>query len=572
MKTSRSQVRPTFTRRYGMKGAMLPLLFCLPLDLPAQAVSQPPGGASSTRTAPRFGDRSFSEAYAQIRAQEDAHSEVMAYAEAITVRLGPRLTGSPQVLQANRLTRHALEQMGCQNAHLEDWGEFGIGWQAESTSLRLTTPRTMTLMTAAVPWSPGTGSSRSTQKINSRAVVHVDLDRGDPDFATKFSRYKGLLANRVVFLGRAIPVGHVLQPVFSRRSEEQLKESSGPTKAATLSAEGVAAYQQHLAEVSDLLAKEHPYLIVLPSIELSDHGGSGGTLYDDFSAGFSYRAFRREHAPAFPLVVTGIEDFDRAVEILKTGSPVRAEAEVHVVETGDHVHGFNTIAEIPGSDPLFKDQVVMLGAHLDSWTAGEGATDNGAGVAVAMEVMRLILQVDPHPRRTIRVAFWTGEEEGLLGSEAYVREHLGSFPRPVQPLVPAYLLERSGPVALTAEGERVSVYFNLDTGTGKIRGIDLQGDLQAREVLSQWIAPLRDLGVVALRDRYSNDSDNVAFDQIGIPAFQFVQDYMEYNTRTYHSNMDTFPYLSAEDLRQAAVVEASLVYAAAEADQQLPRR
>jgi carboxypeptidase Q len=275
------------------------------------------------------------------------------------------------------------------------------------------------------------------------------------------------------------------------------------------------------------------------------------------------------------VVVMAIENYGRVVRLLEAHVPVSMEMNVDVKFTGDHEHGFDTVAEIPGTDPGLKDQVVMVGGHLDSWIAGTGATDNGAGTIVAMEVMRILNALHVQPRRTIRVALWSGEEEGLFGSRGYVRDHFGSAPlstAPDQAMLPEFMRRASGPLQLKPEQRLISGYFNLDNGSGKIRGVYLQENAAVAPIFAQWIAPLKDLGVTTLTMRNTGGTDHLSFDAVGIPGFQFIQDELDYETRVHHSNMDVYEELQPGDLKQAAVVEAIFVYNAAMRDQMLPRK
>jgi Zn-dependent M28 family amino/carboxypeptidase len=255
--------------------------------------------------------------------------------------------------------------------------------------------------------------------------------------------------------------------------------------------------------------------------------------------------------------------------------PVNIELNVDTKFTGDHEQGYDTVAEIPGTDPQLKDEIVMVGGHLDSWAAGTGATDNGAGSLVAMEVMRILNALGAKPRRTIRVALWSGEEEGLFGSYGYVKQHFGSFPlsdTPEQRQMPDFMRKPAGPLTVKPEQKLVSAYFNVDNGGGRIRGVYLQGNAAIAPIFAQWLAPLKDLGVTTLTMRNTGGTDHLSFDAVGIPGFQFIQDELDYETRTHHSNMDTYERLLPEDMKQAAVVEAIFVYNAAMRDQMLPRK
>jgi len=328
-------------------------------------------------------------------------------------------------------------------------------------------------------------------------------------------------------------------------------------------------------KVGQFLADEHALAVVTPSRDGRDGGGSGGTIFDDSSAGFGWEAYKREHANPLPVVVMAIENYGRVYRLLKARVPVTIEMNIDTKFTGDHEHGYDTIAEIPGADPKLKDEVVMVGGHLDSWASGTGATDNGAGTVVAMEVMRILNTLQVKPRRTIRVALWTGEEEGEFGSYGYVKQHFGNVPlstAPDQLKLPEWVRKPAGPVQLKPDQQKISGYFNVDNGTGKIRGIYLQENGAIAPIFAQWIEPLKDLGVTTLTMRNTGGTDHEAFDAVGIPGFQFIQDPLDYGSRTHHSNMDTYERLQPEDLAQAAVVEAIFVYNTAMRDQMLPRK
>jgi carboxypeptidase Q len=248
---------------------------------------------------------------------------------------------------------------------------------------------------------------------------------------------------------------------------------------------------------------------------------------------------------------------------------------VDVKYSGDHEHGFDTIAEIPGTDPKLKDEVVMLGAHLDSWASATGAADNGAGTVVSMEVMRIFNALHVKPRRTIRIGLWTGEEEVLLGSLGYVKEHFGYVPvseAPEEMLKPAWLRKPRGPLVLKPDQIKISGYFNVDNGSGKIRGIYLQENAAIAPIFAQWMEPLKDLGVTTITMRNTGGTDHESFDAVGIPGFQFIQDTLDYDSRAHHSNMDTYERLQPTDLAQIATVEAIFVYNTAMREQMLPRK
>ncbi len=275
----------------------------------------------------------------------------------------------------------------------------------------------------------------------------------------------------------------------------------------------------------------------------------------------------------FQSLVMAIENYGRLTRLLERNIPVELEIEVRNQFYDSDPNAYNTIAEIPGSDK--KDELVMLGAHLDSWHAGTGATDNAAGSAVIMEAIRILKAIGFKPRRTIRVGLWSGEEEGLLGSRAYVAEHFGSHAPPTDPkelAMPSWLWKDDTPLTLKPEQAKVSAYFNIDNGTGKIRGIYLQENEGVAPIFTSWMQPFSDLGMTTLTDRDTGGTDHESFDAVGIPGFQFIQDPVEYMTRTHHSNADTYERIQRDDMMQAAVILAAYVYDAAMRDNMLPRK
>jgi carboxypeptidase Q len=505
--------------------------------------------------------------YGSIREEATTHSHIMEYASALMDDIGPRLTGSPNLKRANEWTRDQFTAMGCSNAHLEDWGEFGMGWEQLNTWVRMTSPDKEVFIAQAAPWSPSTKGAIST------AAIWADIQE-----EKDFEKYKGKLAGKILFLGEMRPVKPVDKALFTRYDDAELAK--------------IREYPIRLPDEQDLrarflkrmefreklgqfLAAEQVAAVILPSRDAEDSGGSGGTFFDDNGSSFGRLVYQKDHANPVPLAVTAIENYGRVYRLLKANVPVTIELNIETKFYGEHEHGFDTVAEIPGSDPKLKDEIVMVGGHLDSWASATGATDNGAGSVVAMEVMRILNALHVRPRRTIRVALWTGEEQGLLGSYGYANQHFGISPRSTEP-DQLKLSERMrkviGPLQLKPEQQKVSGYFNVDNGSGKIRGIYLQGNAAVAPIFAQWMAPLKDLGVTTLTMRNTGGTDHLSFDAVGIPGFQFIQDPLDYETRTHHSNMDTYERLQAEDLAQAALVEAIFVYNAAMRDEMLPRK
>ena len=504
--------------------------------------------------------------YQLIRNEGIGHSHVMEYASALDDGIGPRLTGSPNLKRANEWTRDQLTAMGCSNAHLEDWGEFGMGWQQLNTWVRMTSPDTAVLITQAGPWSPATQGAVSGPAIWIEVKEEKDLDK-----------YKGKLAGHIVLFGDMRDVKPVEKPLWSRLDDAELKQlTEYPTKP-----EGedfIERFKKRTElrqKIGQFLAAEHALAVIMPSRDGRDGGGSGGTIFDDNGTAFGWEVYHRDSTDPLPLVVMAIENYGRIYRLLKARVPVNLEMNVDTKFFGDHEHGYDTVAEIPGTDPKLKDEVVMLGGHLDSWASGTGATDNGAGTVVALEVMRILNTMQVKPRRTIRVALWTGEEQGEFGSYGYVKQHFGYVPlstAPDQLKLPEWLRKPAGPVELKPEQAKISGYFNVDNGSGRIRGVYLQENAAMAPIFQQWIEPLKDLGVSTITLRNTGGTDHEAFDGVGIPGFQFIQDPLDYDSRAHHSNMDTYERLSPGDLAQAAVVEAIFVYNTAMRDQMLPRK
>jgi hypothetical protein len=504
--------------------------------------------------------------YQRIREEGLRHSHLMEYASALMDGIGPRLTGSPNVKRANEWTRDQLAAMGCSNAHLEDWGEFGMGWQQLNTWLRMVSPDTAVFIAQSVPWSPSTNGA-----VSGPAVW---LDVKSPE---DFDKYKGKLAGKIVLYGEMREVKPVDKPLFKRYDDKEL----ATTATYPLAAENeYAQYMKDFAKRAELnaklvpfLASEHVLAVITPSRDGRDNGGSGGTIFDD--RGLGRETYKREHAMPFPVAVAAIESYGRVYRLLNANVPVTLELNIDSKFFGDHEHGFDTIAEIPGTDPKLKDEVVMVGGHLDSWIAGTGATDNGAGTVIAMEVMRILNALQVKPRRTVRIGLWTGEEQGLFGSAGYVKRHFGLVPRstaPDQLRLPEDMRKAVGPVELKPEQPKISAYFNVDNGSGKIDGIYLQENAAELPIFQQWIEPLKDIGVTTITMRDTGGTDHESFDAVGIPGFQFIQDPLDYGTRTHHSNQDVYERLQPADLAQAATVEAIFVYNTAMRDLMLPRK
>jgi hypothetical protein len=508
--------------------------------------------------------------YQRIRTEGLTHGKVMQFAGALADGIGPRLTGSPNMAKANAWTRDTLTKIGLENAHLEDWGEFGMGWQQINTWARMVSPDPEPLWLQAAPWSPATKGAVSGE------VVYVPLaDEKELD------KLKGKLAGKIVLLGAMRPTPDITEPLFHRYTDEELKEMEGPS-AGRRGGGPPPNFAQLMADRARLTAlrqralkmmnEEGVAAIITPSRDGGDGGGTG-VIFDDNGANLARNAQTAENAVKIPNAVMMIEHYNRLARMISNHVPVTVEVDIETKFTGDHEHGFDTVAEIPGTDPKLKDEIVMVGGHLDSWISGTGATDNGAGSVVAMEAVRILKALDLKPKRTIRIALWSGEEQGLFGSQGYVKQHFGTFaPATNSDGQPAYATRTRGPLTTTKEWEKLDAYYNLDNGTGKVRGVYTQGNYAIGPIFAQWIAPLEDLGVTTITNRNTGGTDHLSFDAVGLPGFQFIQDPMDYETRTHHSDMDTYDRLHEADLEQAAIVEAIFLWNTSQREAMMPRK
>ena len=478
----------------------------------------------------------------RIRAEGFGNSEVMDTIWHLTDRYGPRLTNSPEQREAAEWARDRMTEFGLANAQLETWGEFGMGWSFERCVVALTEPRYMPLIAIPKAWTPGTdGVVRGTPVLIEVETVE-DLEQ-----------YRGQLTGKIVLNGKVNDVATPFEALGRRHDDESLAELT--TASELEESEGGsnrwAEYRKRRAirtKLRALLKEEQALVIIEPDGgRRNDYGvlllGSGGSRDP-------------EEERSLPQVVVSTEQFNRIARLIQHDEPVTMSVDVKTTFYDEDTTCYNVIGEIPGSDPRLTDQVVMLGGHFDSWHAGTGATDNGASCAVAMEAARILLAIDVHPRRTIRVALWTGEEQGLLGSRGYVKNHFAD--RETMELLP----EHAG----------LAAYFNLDNGAGKIRGVYMQKNAAVEPIFAAWLAPFHDLGATTLTMRNTGSTDHMSFDGVGLPGFQFIQDPMDYSTRSHHTNMDLYERVHEVDVQQASVVLASFVYHAAMRDEPLPRK
>lgn len=496
-----------------------------------------------------------------IRDEGFHHSRVMETVEHLSDVIGPRLTGSAPLREANEWTRRQLADWGLTNAHLEPWGPFGRSWSLGRIAVTLVRPQQrVPLYALPKAWSPPTAG------VVRGAVLRVDI-KSEKDF----DQYRGKLAGKVLLLDKPRDLGEPAEPTAPAAAKERRLSAEKLAEVAEFKAGRERTPEQVKERIArtklrKALAKflaEQKALATVEESRLDWLGiGVSGTY-----------AYKKADDPGVPALVMAAESYNRLARLLDKGQDVELEIDLAVSFSADDEMAYNTVAEIQGGDK--RREVVMAGAHLDSWHAGTGATDNAAGCAVVMEAVRILAALHLQPRRTVRVALWSGEEEGLLGSSAYVAQHFGSRAEPADPEqreLPSYLRTDSAPLTIKPEHARLAAYFNVDNGSGKIRGIYAQENAAARPIFAAWLAPFHDLGADTVSLRAVGSTDHVAFDRVGLPAFQFIQDPLDYESHTHHTDADVFDHLQRDDLMQAAVVVASLLYDAAMRPEILPRK
>jgi carboxypeptidase Q len=496
------------------------------------------------------------ETISRIRYEGFRNSKVMELASGLMDSIGERLTGSPNMKRANEWTRDQLTAMGLSNAHLEAWGPFGRGWANQYVNARMTSPDITPLIVYAKAWTPGTNGVVTGTCV--RAIIENKKD---------FDKYRGKLAGMIVIFGPDAEVKPITEPPYKRYSDADLVKTGEyqiPSERPPFLMADILRRQQFVKDLNQFFAEEK----VLAVIDHSRGTSGGGTVF--VQSGGSYKT---GETTTIPQLTLASEQWNRIARLLEQKKDVTLELNVVNNFYDDDPMQYDTVAEISGTDR--KDEVVMLGAHLDSWHSGTGATDNGAGTVVMMEAVRILKAIGIMPRRTIRIGLWSGEEQGLLGSQHYVEHHFGSRPPlddPNMKGMPTLLRREAGEMTVKPEQAKVSAYFNVDNGTGKIRGVYLQENEAVAPIFQAWMQPFKDLGMTTLSMRSTGGTDHLSFDAVGIPGFQFIQDPIEYETRTHHSNMDVYDRLQPDDLKQISVIVASFVYQAAMREQMLPRK
>jgi hypothetical protein len=487
-----------------------------------------------------------------------ANSRVMDTLFYLTDVYGPRLTGSPNIKDAGDWSVKKMKEWGLANVKMEAWGPFGRGWAATRFAAMMKEPEFQPIIGFAQPWSPGTGGAVAGQAILAVMTGPDDLEK-----------FKGKLKGKIVLSATPHlsalsedPLSHRLTDVELEAAATAPDPTSGNPAMLPLGfarpgagrgampspggrgGAGGRGNNTFRTQLNKFLREEGVLVVLSPG-----NGPDGGTIMGQ-AAGSA--TTKDEDMPPPSVVITN-EHYNRIARLLDKNIPVTLEFDIgaRFTESGD---SFNITAEIPGTDP--NAGFVMLGGHFDSWTGGTGATDNGAGSAVAMEAMRILKTLDVKMPRTVRLGLWTAEEQGLLGSRAYVKEHFAD----------------TADMKTKPEHAQLSAYYNVDNGSGKVRGIYMQDNDQVRPIFETWVAPIKDLGVTTLTIRNTGSTDHMAFDGVGLPAFQFIQDPLEYASRTHHSNMDVYDHLSAGDLEQASAVMAWFVYNTASRPGMMPRK
>jgi carboxypeptidase Q len=488
-------------------------------------------------------------AISRIRDEGFARSQVMDTAQELTDVIGARLTGSPGMKRANEWTRKQLADWGLANARVEKWGHFGRGWSFERSVVTMVSPSVVPLVALPKAWTPGTeGAVRGTVK---RARITAKSD---------FDRYKGKLEGMIVFLSPARPLTAPERAAFRRYDDSELADLARfdiDDEGRDFSA--FRARRRFQRELMEFLTAEK----ALAAVEVSDRDGGIVRV-----AGAGSR--EKDESPGVPSLVMSAEHYNRVLRLVQKKQDVLLELDVKVSWHDDDLDGYNTLGEIPGT--LTTGEVVMAGAHLDSWHSGTGATDNAAGSAIVMEAMRILKAIEVKPRRTIRAALWSGEEQGLLGSRGYVEQHFGARSDAEEARKSKEGRRARGPLTLKPAHAKLSAYFNIDNGTGRLRGIYAQENAAVVPIFKAWLEPLADLGATTVTSRDTGSTDHVPFDEIGLPGFQFIQDQADYQSRTHHTNVDVFDRLQKEDLMQASVVLATFLYQAAMREEPLPRK
>jgi len=482
----------------------------------------------------------------QIKDEGFNHSQVMDTMSYLTDVYGPRLTNSPGIKQAAEWATTKMKEWQLANVHLEPWGPFGRGWSNERFSAQVVSPRPFPLIAYAKAWTPGTNGPVTAEAVWALIQKEEDIEK-----------YRGKLKGKFVLTAPLPEVAARFEAQGHRYSDTELADI------ATQQVPGAQREDERIARFRaqrELNLKIQKFLVdegVAAWLEPSQ--GDDGTVFVQSGGGHDPK-----DPPAPPRAAVASENYGRIVRLLDKKIPVTLQIDIQNKFYDDDLNSFNIIGEIPGTDNAKADEIVMIGAHFDSWHAGTGATDNGAGSAVMLEAMRILKATGVKMRRTARIGLWTGEEEGLLGSRAYVKQHFADWEPGREP--------DKEKIKVLPEHAKLDAYYNVDNGSGKIRGIYLQGNESVAPLFTQWMEPFHNLGMTTLSIRNTGGTDHLSFNEVSLPGFQFIQDPIEYETRTHHSNMDVYERIQEPDMKQMAVIVASFVYLTANRDEMVPRK
>ena len=470
----------------------------------------------------------------QIKDEGFQRSKVMEIASYLTDVHGPRLSGSPIYTKGAEWAMQQFTEWGLTNVKMEPF-EFGRGWTNDRFVANVVEPQSYAVIGYAKAWTPGTEGAVRAPVV--KAVVENEAD---------MEKLKGTLRGKIVLSQPMREVKPSFTPLADRYDDKELSEL-------TLAEEPTGQPRRMFTPgMRQLMEKRAAFFRNEGVVAVVEPGrGDGGTVF--VGSGGSRNP---KDPPSAPQVVLAVEHYGRIWRTIEKNIPVTLELDIKNTFHDADLNSYNVVAEIPGTDPKLAPELVMLGGHFDTWHAGTGATDNSAGSAVMMEAVRILKVTGLKMRRTVRIALWGGEEQGLLGSRAYVKQHFADRET----------------MALKPEHARFSAYFNVDNGTGAIRGVYLQGNEVVAPIFQAWMQPFKSLGMTTLTPRNTGGTDHLAFDAVGLPGFQFIQDEVEYDTRTHHSNMDVYERLQPGDMMKNAVIVASFVYHTANRDEKLPRK
>ena len=477
--------------------------------------------------------------FQRIRNAELNSSQIPEIAHYLTDVSGSRLTNSPGFKRAGTWAIESMKKWGLQNAGFEAWGEYGRGWDVEEFNILLRAPYTGYIIGYPLPW-----SSNTNGEIHAPVFEILDSQLTDSVWMEK---HRNEIKGKIIFLTNpGTKHDEDFKPFSTRFTDSELVRIPNTYVYNHKQIAFIIPFRKRAID-GKIKLKEFGALAVI---------GSRGTHRDGTVFVQNSNGFKTNSPVLLPEAAISAEDGFKIKRLIASGQQVEVSLNIKGKFYSDDTKGYNVIAEIPGTDPLLKDQIVMLGGHLDSWNAATGATDNAAGSTVMLEVVRLLDSLHLKPKRTIRIALWSGEEQGVYGSYNYVRNHFGNGETGV----------------LKPEQAKVSVYFNLDDGCGKIRGVFADGDTAIKPIFEQWLAPFHDLGAQTVTLNSSGSTDHVSFEWAGIPGFQFIQDPLDYESKTHHTNMDTYDYLQLDDMKQAAIIVAAFVYQASVRPDLLPRK